>query len=222
MMADLVDRLTSRDSSQAPLVVMGAVVTAALAAYLGWPAHRSRTSTRKRQALFAYLRDHLSGSDQAIRVVRRLASTHEGSEDGILFRRLSTELEEDRVIVRSLLMQLGASERSIKRAAAGASGAVLSATAGGEPGDLSLLRTLEALSIGVQGKRCLWRALQNLRALPSPVNGMTFVELEAKAVRQWEAIEERRRALVERTFAADDGPTFASSLWRNGFGRTRA
>jgi hypothetical protein len=75
-------------------------------------------------------------------------------------------------------------------------------TAGGEPGDLSLLRTLEALAIGVQGKRCLWRALQNLRTVPSTVQGMNFVELEAKAVHQWEAIEERRRALVERTFSA--------------------
>ena len=27
-----------------------------------------------------------------------------------------------------------------------------------------------------------------------------IMELEAKAIRQWEAIEERRRALVERTF----------------------
>jgi hypothetical protein len=194
-------------------------VTAGLTAYLAWPAQRSRTSTRKRQALIAYLREHLSGSDLAIRVVRRLGSTHGGTEDGTLFRRLSTELEEDRFVVRSLLMQLGASERSIKRAAADASGAVLSTTAGGEPGDLSLLRTLEALAIGVQGKRCMWRALQSLRTLPSTVDGMTFVELEAKAVRQWEAIEERRRALVERTFSATDD----RAGWRrlNGFPTAR-
>ena len=143
--SDVVGTLTPRDSSLAPLAVMGAVVTAGLTAYLAWPAQRSSRSTRKREALIAYLRDHLSGSDVAIRVVRRLASTHKGTEDGPLFRRLSQELEEDRLLVRSLLMQLGASERSIKRAAAGASGAVLSAAAGGKAGDLSLLRTLEAL-----------------------------------------------------------------------------
>jgi hypothetical protein len=200
--SDLVSSLKSRDSSLAPLAVMGAAVTAGLTAYLTWPAPRSRASTRKRQALIAYLRDHLSGSDLVIRVVRRLGSTHRGTEDGALFRLLSRELEEDRFVVRSLLMHLGASERSIKRAAADTSGVVLSATSGGDPGDLSLLRTLEALAIGVQGKRCMWRALQSLRTLPPPVNGMTFVELEAKAVRQWEAIEERRRDLVERTFSA--------------------
>jgi hypothetical protein len=189
------------ESSLAPLAILGAVaVTAGMAAYLAWPASRSNTSTRKRQALIAYLRDHLSGSDVAIRVVHRLSSTHEGTEDGALFRRLSTELKEDRFVVRLLLARLGASERSMKRVAGYASGALLSATTGGEPGDLSLLRTLEALSIGVQGKRCLWRALQNLRWVPSTLDGMDFVELESKAVRQWEAIEERRRDLVVQTF----------------------
>jgi Protein of unknown function (DUF3618) len=171
---------------------------------------RRSTSPLKREALIAYLRDHLSGSDVAVRVVHRLRSTHQGTEDGTLFRRLSQELEEDRSVVRTLLTQLGASGRSIKRAAGFASGTVLSVTAGGEPGDLSLLRTLEALAIGVQGKRCLWRSLQNLHML-SAVHSRNFVELEAKAVRQWEAIEERRRALVARTFSVTDPRTHAET-----------
>jgi hypothetical protein len=49
----------------------------------------------------------------ALRVVHRLGSTHERTEVGALFRRLSKELEEDRSVVRTLLMQLGASGRSI-------------------------------------------------------------------------------------------------------------
>ena len=199
--SDPVDRLEPRNSSLARLGPLGALaVTAGVTAYLAWPARRSSATTRKRQALIAYLRDHLSGSDMAIRVVHRLGSTHRGTEDGTLFRRLSKELEEDRSIVRSLLKRLGASRRSIKRVASYASGTALSVTASGAPGDLSLLRTLEALSIGVQGKRCLWRALQNVSWVP-PFDGLNFVELEAKAVRQWEAIEERRRALVAQTFA---------------------
>jgi hypothetical protein len=199
--SDPVDR--PRDSSLAPLAVLGAVAVAAgVTAYLAWPALRSSASLRKRQALIAYLRDHLTGSDVALRVVHRLGSTHQGTEDGTSFRRLSKEFDEDRAAVRTLLTQLGASGRSITRAAGYASGTVLSVTAGGEPGDLSLLRTLEALAIGVQGKRCMWRALQNLRTVPSTAQGMNVVELEAKAVRQWEAIEERRCALVERTFSA--------------------
>ena len=199
---DSVDGLEPRDSLLGPLVVLGAVAVAAgLTAYVAWPVRRSSASTRTRQALIAYLRDHLSGSDVALHVVHRLGSTNQGA-DGTLFRRLFKEFEEDRSVVQTLLTQLAASGRSIKRAAGFASGTVLSVTAGGEPGDLSLLRTLEALAIGVQGKRCMWRALQNLRTVPWTVQGMNFVELEAKAVNQWEAIEERRLALVERTFSA--------------------
>jgi hypothetical protein len=211
MMAHVLDPLGTlkpRDASLAPLALLGAVaITAGLTTWLTWPAPRSSTSTRRRQALIAYLRDHLSGSDVAIRVVHRLVSTHRSADDRTLFRRLAKEFEEDRSVVRALLTQLGTSGRSIKRAAGFASGTVLSVTAGGEPGDLSLLRTLEALSIGVQGKRCMWRALQNLRPVPSPVRGMGFVELEAKAVRQWEAIEERRRDLVAQTFSATEART---------------
>jgi hypothetical protein len=201
---DPVGSLKPRDSSRTPLAMLGAFAVTAGLAYLTWPARRSSVSTRQRQALIAYLRDHLGGADMALQVVHRLTSTHEGTEVGALFHRLSKELEEDRSVVRTVLVQLGASGRSLKRAAGFASGTVLSATAGGEPGDLALLRTLEALAVGVQGKRCLWRALQNLRTVSPAVGGMTFVDLEERAVRQWEAIEERRLALVPRTFSAAD------------------
>ena len=183
-------------------VLAGVAVAAGLTWYVARPSGRSATPARRRQRLIAYLRDHLGGSDVAIRVVRRLVETYDGTPDGALCRRLATEFDEDRAVVRLLLAQLGASGRSIKRAAGYASGSLLRVAAGGEPGDLSLLRTLEALAIGVQGKRCLWRALQALHTLPSTVDGMSLVDLEAKAVRQWEAIEQRRLALVALTFSA--------------------
>jgi hypothetical protein len=193
-------RKHSRDESPTPLVILGALaMMGGVTAFLTWP--RSRAYSSKRQALVIYLRDHLSGSDTALRIVQRLGSTHQGTEDGVLFRRLSEEFEQERSAVRALLTQLGASGRSIKRATGVASGIVLSMTAGGEAGDLSLLRTLEALSIGVQGKRCMWRALQNLATAPATARGLDFVELEAQAIRQWEAIETRRRALAMQTFS---------------------
>jgi hypothetical protein len=184
-----------------PFAVLAAVAVAAGATwYVARPSGRSGMPARRH--LVAYLLDHLGGSDVAISVVRHLAETYHGTPDGALCRQLAKEFDEDRSVVRSLLAQLGASGRSIKRAAGHASGSLLRLAAGGEPGDLSLLRTLEGLAIGVQGKRCLWRALQALHTLPSTVDGMSFVELEAKAIRQWEAIEQRRLALVAPTFSA--------------------
>jgi hypothetical protein len=184
----------------APLAAAGGLaVAAALATYLARPTRRPGAAGEKRQSLISYLREHLSGADAAIQVVRRLASTHEGTQDGWLFRRLAGEFEQDRTTVRSLLTQLGTSPRSPKRVAGYASGSLLSLVAGGRPGHLSLLRTLEALAIGIQGKRCMWRALQELETGLSS-DRAKMVELESKAVRQWEAVEERRRALAAMTF----------------------
>ena len=183
-------------------MIGAAAVTAGLATYLAWPARRSSATTRKRRALVEYLREHLSLSEIAVRMLGRLASDQPDPADRMLFSRLADELEQDRAVVRALLLRLGASPRSLMRAAGAASGTVISGMSGGKPGDLSLLRTLEALSVGVQGKRCMWRILQDLPL--ADVGAVDFVELEAKAVRQWEALEARRRALAALTFPAAD------------------
>ena len=157
-----------------------------------------KTSDR-RHALAAYLRDHLAGADAAIQTVQALRDSHRGLE-GALFESLYEQFREDRGIVEGMLAELGYTSRSAKRVAGRATGRALRVVAGGAPGDMSLFRTLEALAIGVQGKRCLWRAAQALAALPHPSGRRSFAELEADAVRQWETIERHRRSLVPATF----------------------
>jgi hypothetical protein len=153
----------------------------------------------KRRALATYLRDHLAGADTAIQIVRGLGDAYRGGPEGALFESLYQQFREDRGVVEGILAELGYTSRSAKRLAGRATGSALRVVAGGAPGDLSLFRTLEALAIGVQGKRCLWRAAQALVALPHPPGRRSFVELEADAVRQWEAIERHRWSLVPRT-----------------------
>jgi hypothetical protein len=48
----------------------------------------------------------------------------------------------------------------------------------------------------------MWRALQKLDLPRLAERGLDFVELEVKALRQWEAIEERRCGLAPKTFSA--------------------
>lgn len=183
---------------------LGPLATAVLLArYLTRPSSPNEAAEEyRRRSLVAYLKDHLSGADAAIQVVRRLRTAQEGSADARLFASLAAEFESDREVVRSIVAQLGASTQSVKRVAGHASGAILSLAAGGPSDTLSALRTLEALAIGVQGKRCMWRALQGLgSALDSP-DGMSFAELETRAIRQWEAIERRRQAVAVEAFAS--------------------
>ena len=153
----------------------------------------------KHTALVTYLHEHLTGADAAIRVVERLRRTQ--TDERALFDWLFSELEADHQVVQALLTRLGASSKSPKRLLGRASGSVLKRLAGGLAGDLSLFRTLEGLAIGVQGKRCMWRALQAVRpALPLP-GSRSLSDLEAAAVRQWEVIEQRRTLIVPLTFA---------------------
>lgn len=154
----------------------------------------------KRKALATYLRDHLAGADTAIQAVQGLADEYRGGPEGALFEFLYEQFREERGAVEGILAELGCTSRSVKRLAGRATGSALRAMAGGAPGDLSLFRTLEALAIGVQGKRCLWRAAQALAGLPQPPGHRSFVELEANAVRQWEIIERHRRSLVLPSF----------------------
>jgi hypothetical protein len=155
----------------------------------------------KRKALATYLRDHLAGADTAIQVVQGLRDAYRGSPEGILFGSLYDQFREDRGVVEGILAELGYTSRSTKRLAGRATGNALRVVAGGAPGDLSLFRTFEALAIGVQGKRCLWRAAQALVGLPHPPGRRSFVELEADAVGQWETIERHRRSVVPGTFS---------------------
>ena len=154
----------------------------------------------KRRAWATYLRDHLAGADTAIQVVQGLSDAYRGGPESALFESLYDQFREDRGVVEGILIDLGYTSRSAKRLAGRATGSALRVVAGGAPGDLSLFRTLEALAIGVQGKRCLWRAAQALEALPHPPGRRSFVELEADAVRQWETIERHRRSVVPGTF----------------------
>jgi hypothetical protein len=154
----------------------------------------------KRAAFATYLRDHLAGADTAIEMVQGLRDAYRGGSEGTLFESLSEQFREDRGVVEDILAALGETPHSIKRLAGRATGGALRVVAGGAPGDLSLFRSLEALAIGVQGKRCLWRAAQLIVPLPHPPGRRSFVELEADAVRQWETIERHRRSLVPRTF----------------------
>jgi hypothetical protein len=166
---------------------------------------RRRPSSQKR-AFVAYLREHLAGARVATAIVDQLRATHPGTSVAALAARLFDELHDEQNVLISLLADCGASPRAFKPAAGDVAGAAVKDAAGGSPGDPGLFRTLEALAIGVQGKRCLWRALQVLPGAPAP-DGRTFVDLEAQALDQWDAIDRCRRSLVVDTFAATQQTT---------------
>ncbi len=161
---------------------------------------RAADATAPRSNLGDYLREHLSGSDTAIHIVDRLRHAHDRADERVLWARLFDEFQEERQVVRGLMTQLGESPMSVKRLAGKITGSIVESVAGTALDDgLTLFRTLEALAIGVQSKRCLWRALQSLDPALRAPGYRNFAELESMAVRQWESIEQLRRALAAET-----------------------
>ena len=68
-------------------------------------------ATDKRDALAAYLRDHLAGADAAIQTVQGLRDSHRGLER-TLFESLYEQFREDRGVVEGMLAELAYTSRS--------------------------------------------------------------------------------------------------------------
>jgi hypothetical protein len=146
------------------------------------------------EALSAYLNDHLAGSVGAVEMIERAIGENTGN---LLARRLQPELEEIRKnqdIVRDLIQRIGTAESRLKKA-----GAWLAEKAGrvklagtDEPTELSRMETLEALVIGIHGRRALWRALRVAADKHSVLRDLDLDSLERQAAEQHDRVEEWR------------------------------
>ena len=146
------------------------------------------------EALSAYLNDHLAGSVGAIEMVERAIGENAGN---LLARRLQKELEEirkDQDIVRDLIQRIGSAESRLKKAGAWlvekAGRVKLSGT--DEPTELSRMETLEALVIGIHGRRALWRALRVVADKHPVLRDLDLDSLERQAAEQHDRVEEWR------------------------------
>lgn len=153
--------------------------------------------------LLIYLRDHLAAAHGAIARCRAAGERDRGSELGAFLERLCREIEEDREVLRSVLARLGAEPSRAKIAVAVAAERLGRLKLNGrivKPSPLGRVYDLEVLTMGVDGKRALWRALGEL-ADPR-LDGLDFDALAQRAQRHHDELEEHRRAAARVAFAA--------------------
>ena len=104
-----------------------------------------------------YLNDHLGGSEAALKITERLAEQHGEDEIGTYMRTLRAEIEEGQAAIRTALDLLDEGESVLTRSVGVVGGMLMwlrdAAPIGSAP---TLLEDLEALAIGVWGKRLLW------------------------------------------------------------------
>ena len=160
--------------------------------------------------LSIYLNDHLAGAKAGTALARRIAGAHEGTSTGELFSELAGEIDEDRKVLRRVMEGLGVRKALLKRpiAAAGEKLARLKPNGkvvGRSP--LSSLIEMEALSLGVAGKRLLWLSLASSSA---EVEGVDYGEMVKRTESQRDRIEGEREKAAQGAFASPGSSTQGS------------
>ena len=114
------------------------------------------------RAFVSYLEDHLAGSEAGRSTVRRIRRDHVADEVGLAMARFDLQFEEEQRSLRTAIQRLDdRPSPSLVTQAIGLTSSLLvwaRRTALPEPVP-SLLEDLEALAVGVWGKRLLWGAI---------------------------------------------------------------
>jgi hypothetical protein len=149
-----------------------------------------------------YLNDHRAGAMAALTLLESLRQRYGGTALGQFFDQLEIDIWQDRRQLDRLCESLGIPSRTIRQSAAGLSGKMmdLALRARGHE-DLQLLEALEALALGIQGKRCLWRALGAAHLDDLLSDPPDIATLERRAVDQWERVENHRLAAARSALA---------------------
>jgi hypothetical protein len=153
--------------------------------------------------LAIYLNDHLAGATVALELARRAAGSNAGSDYGPFLAELAGEIEHDRRALEEVMDRLDVKRDRLKLAAAWAAEKVGRLKLNGRLrgySPLSRVVELEALSLGVEGKLALWRALEPLAADDPRLRDVDVTGLITRARSQRRRLETRRLRAAREAF----------------------
>ena len=148
-----------------------------------------------------YFNDHLGGSTVGLELAKRIRDENEGTELCAFMDRLVDEIAEDRQTLRDFMDVIEAGPDHFKVAGGWIAEKLGRLKLNGQLigySPLSRVVELEALSLGVEGKRLMWVAL--LETQPERFGAERLRELIGRAERQRAGVEEHRRSAARETF----------------------
>lgn len=151
-----------------------------------------------------YLNDHLAGSALGVSLAKRIAGSNEGNAYGAAIAAIAAEIEEDRRTLESVMQRFGAKRDRLKMLGLWAGEKAARLKLNGELlrySPLSRMEELEMLSLGVEGKRSLWRALRHAIGDDPRFGAGELDALIARAESQRARIEELRLRASEEALA---------------------
>lgn len=156
--------------------------------------------------LATYLDDHLAGSTGALELLDNLIDTHAGKPLHAFLKQLRDDIEADQTKLKQLISDLGIEESSIRKAGAWVAEKLSRAKLRSGDNDrpnLALLQSLESLSIGIAGKRSLWRVLRRLADSSARLPRLDFEDLEKRAIHQYERVQNEVANVGKQIFLAE-------------------
>lgn len=153
--------------------------------------------------LTTYLNDHHAGSLAALEMLDHLIETLEGKTLGQFFNDLRVEIRSDQQTLENLIEKIGADESAVKKAGAWVAEKFSRAkirVSDSADDQLGLLQALEALVLGITGKRALWTALAAAAEGVPELRVLDYAMLERRATEQSDRVEAKRRAVAREVF----------------------
>jgi hypothetical protein len=148
--------------------------------------------------LGVYLNDHLAGATAALEILREL---EDPAMSAGWASRIKAEIAEDRQVLERTMSNAGIAISKIRQHAARLSEKAAELKMRFDDraaGALKRLELIEALAIGIDGKRALWMALQAAGPRVPALAGVDYQHLIARADQQRQEVEKHRiRAALE-------------------------
>jgi hypothetical protein len=153
------------------------------------------TAATTSKYLAIYLNDHLAGSTGGLELAKRAAGEHKGSELGAFLAGLCDEIAADRKELEAIMHELGVTANPAKQAVAWAGEKAGRLKPNGElrgRSPLTPLVELEALLLGITGKRSMWTALLADDGVARSVGRPRLERLVARAEQQRDDVDRHR------------------------------
>lgn len=153
--------------------------------------------------LKTYMKDHYAGSVAAVQLLDHLVSANVSKPHEAFFVALRREVSEDQTALEKMLQDLHSGEGLMRHAAAfiGEKLARLKLLLEDPGGNrLAYFEKLEALALGIEGKRALWRALGAVASEAPTLQNVDFDRLNQRAEAQRQRVEAVRIEAAREAF----------------------
>ena len=142
-----------------------------------------------------YLNDHLAGSVVALELMENLEEIYAEHPIAAFIANLRADVEADRNELENIMKRLDISQSSTRKVSAWLTEKVTELKMrldDSKHGDLRLLESFEALSLGIEGKRSLWISLSAVAEISPGLRIADYDKLKQRAEEQRARVEAKR------------------------------